>query len=43
LEYFQTPIPIHLNFGFLMFFQWPPFDDFSAWKLRCEARTAVLA
>src|SRR4051812_20361806 len=43
LLYFQTPIPTQWKAGFFMFRQWPPFDDFSDWKNRCDARTAVLA
>jgi hypothetical protein len=35
------PIPIKEYAEFLMLRQWPPFDDFSLWKTRCDARTAV--
>src|SRR5262245_51626220 len=41
--FFQTPMPIWWSLGFLMFLQCPPPVDFSAWKNRCEARTAGVA
>src|SRR4029079_16028743 len=40
---FQTPMPTQWKAGFFMFRHWPPFEDFSDWKNRCDARTAVLA